>query len=346
MVRLASRHAKTGPTTVPTAMGTQMVQCDVTQPAAVASAIDGSTHVVNLVGILHETPGTSSTFNAIQAEAPSTMARFASRSGVRNFVHVSAIGADATSDSPYARTKAIGEERVSMLAEDPETDVTILRPSIVFGPEDAFFNRFDAMAKVSPALPLVGGGETRFQPVHVDDVAQAIVTSLKLNSAADRVPVADEASIRANKGRPSDAEAVDNGGGAANMKDNGVNEGIRSQSTTSSPRQARIYELGGASVLSFKELMQLLLRVTNRQRVLLPVPFPVAHVQGGLFEAVHRIVPQVAPMLTRDQVTLLKRDNVVSVGARTFADLGLTSRPCDEVNLAYLRRWNRITTSA
>src|SRR5579863_2774102 len=136
--------------------------------------------VVNLVGILHESG--SQTFDAVHHVAPARLARLAREAGVERFVHLSAIGADPRSSSAYARTKAAGEEAV----RDAFPTATILRPGIVFGPEDQFFNRFAALATISPALPLIGGGETRFQPVYVGDVADAVVRVIDDSATAGR----------------------------------------------------------------------------------------------------------------------------------------------------------------
>ena len=134
-------------------------------PAFVA----GNDAVVNLVGILRETR--AQRFDLLHHVAPARLARIAREAGVGRFVHISAIGADPRSTSAYARTKAAGEEAV----RDAFPTATILRPSVVFGPEDQFFNRLAAMATLSPVLPLIGGGETRLQPIYVGDVADAVV---------------------------------------------------------------------------------------------------------------------------------------------------------------------------
>jgi NADH dehydrogenase len=148
----------------------------VTDPAALARALQGADVAVNLVGILHERrPGD---FRRIQGEAPGLVAQAAAAAGVRRLVHVSAIGADATSESLYASSKAQGEAAV--LAAFPHA--TILRPSVVFGPEDQFFNRFASMAQLLPFLPVVAGG-TRFQPVYVGDVADAVMAALEREEA-------------------------------------------------------------------------------------------------------------------------------------------------------------------
>ncbi|TDI57740.1 MAG: complex I NDUFA9 subunit family protein [Alphaproteobacteria bacterium] len=148
------------------------VGADVRDGPAVAAAVQGADWVVNLVGVLYETRRQS--FSAIHAQGAERIAKAAKAAGAKRLVHVSAIGANRHSSAAYARSKAAGEAAVA--AAYPAA--TILRPSIIFGPEDDFFNRFAAMARVSVALPLFGGGETRFQPVYVGDVAAAVVKAL------------------------------------------------------------------------------------------------------------------------------------------------------------------------
>lgn len=156
------------------------VAANVRDRASVAGAVAGADAVVNLVGILYE--GGPQKFQAVQAEGARTIAEEAARAGATRLVHISAIGADANSDSVYARTKAEGEAGVRQAFPK----ATILRPSIVFGPEDDFFNRFAKMAMMSPALPLIGGGKTRFQPVYVGDVADAVVKAIEDTAAAGK----------------------------------------------------------------------------------------------------------------------------------------------------------------
>lgn len=148
------------------------VQANLRYEASIRRAIEGSDAVVNLVAILQQSG--KQTFRALQAAGAGLVARAAREAGARSFVHVSAIGANRASASGYARTKAEGED----LVRRAFPGAIILRPSIIFGPEDAFFNRFAAMARVSPLLPLIGGGATRFQPVYVGDVAQAVLAGL------------------------------------------------------------------------------------------------------------------------------------------------------------------------
>jgi uncharacterized protein YbjT (DUF2867 family) len=148
------------------------MHADVCDPAAVAVALEGADVAINLVGILHERG--RRTFQAVHADAPTELARAATKARLSRVVHISAIGADAKSDSRYAQTKAAGEAGL----REHFAAATIVRPSIVFGPEDHFFNRFAGMARLAPALPLIGGGHTRFQPVYVCDIADAIMQAL------------------------------------------------------------------------------------------------------------------------------------------------------------------------
>ena len=249
------------------------VKCDVANAESAATAVMGAQAVINLTGILFQH---GQTFEDVQAEGAANIAEACANAGVATLVHVSAIGADKESDSAYAQTKAEGEQFV----REVFPDATILRPSIIFGPEDSFFNKFAAMARVLPALPLVGGGKTRFQPVFVGDVAQAVVAAL---SSADA--------------------------------------------------RGRIYELGGPATYSFKELLQIILRETCRKRVLAPLPFTLAMFKAAFLQ----LLPN--PILTIDQVRLLKKDNVVATTAAGLSDLGITPTSVEAVIPSYLWRY-------
>jgi uncharacterized protein YbjT (DUF2867 family) len=148
--------------------------------ALLPAFLAGNDGLVNCVGILRESG--SQTFERAHHTGPALLARLARDAGVERFVHISAIGADSRSSSAYARTKAAGEQAV----RDAFPTVTILRPSVVFGPEDQFFNRFATIATISPVMPLIGGGETRFQPVYVGDVADAVIKCLEDPATAGR----------------------------------------------------------------------------------------------------------------------------------------------------------------
>lgn len=180
-VRVAVRHPETALFLKPLgSLGqVQLVRGDITSDAQMAAAFDGAAAGVNLVGILAESG--KQRFDAVQAEGAGRAARAAAAAGVRHYVQVSAIGADTASPVPYARSKAQGEAAV--LAAIPTA--TILRPSLIIGPEDQFLNRFAAMARLSPVLPVIAGN-TRFQPVFVMDVAAAVVAALNSPAAAGR----------------------------------------------------------------------------------------------------------------------------------------------------------------
>jgi len=254
----------------------QVVPVNVADADSVARALEGAAAGVNLVGILAESGRQK--FQTVHADAAGIVAAAARSGGTNTLVHISAIGADPGSDALYARTKAEGEARVRIAVPG----ATILRPSVVFGPEDRFFNRFAALARISPALPLIGGGRTKFQPVYVVDVASAILRAIDDPATAGRT-----------------------------------------------------LELGGPRVYSFRELMQLVLAETNRRRLLIPVPWNVAMLNATFLG----LLPN--PMLTRDQVRLLKHDNVVAPDALTFADLGIVPEPAEAIVPGYLWRFRR-----
>ena len=272
-IKVATRHPARGFFLRPLGAVGQIdfVKCDVGDAASVAQAVAGAQAVVNLTGILFEK---GQTFEDVQADGAAHIAQAAAAAGVHALVHVSAIGADLESESAYAVTKAEGEQAV----REAFPDAVILRPSIIFGPEDGFFNKFAGMARFFPALPLVGGGHTRFQPIFVGDVAQAILAAL-------------------------------------------------------SRQDGRTYELGGPSSYSFKELMQLILRETGRNRALIPIPFALASLKAAFLQ----LLPN--PLLTMDQVRLLKKDNVVSPTAAGLADLGITPTSVEAVIPSYLWRY-------
>lgn len=266
----------------------QTVQANVRFPASVAAAVQGASVVINLTGIL--TPKGRQGFDAVHAFGARAIARAARDAGVERLIHVSAIGADDQSPSNYARTKALGEAGV--LEAFPQA--TIVRPSIIFGPEDSFFNRFAAIARLSPIMPLFGGGVTKFQPVYVGDVAKAIAL------------LAD---------------------GAA---------------------QGRIVELGGPQVKSFEELLRYICEVTGRRRLFVPVPWPVARAEALVLELANKLSLGIWPdwlTVTRDQITLLQSDNVVSESARaegrTLEGLGIDAESVETIVPTYLYRFRK-----
>jgi len=253
------------------------VLCNIRDDASVAAALHGADAVVNCVGVLNALGENG--FDSVQAEGATRVARLAAEAGVARMVHVSAIGADAESDSAYSRSKAEGEAGVS--AHMP--DAIILRPSVIFGTEDQFFNRFAGMTRMGPFLPLVGA-DTKFQPVFVDDVAQAAV------------------------------------------------KGVLGQA------EPGVYELGGPEVKTFRALMQQMLDVIHRRRVILSMPFFLARIMAGVLDIVKFVSFQLFPnhILTRDQLKNLRKDNVVSPKARGFADLGIEPTTLESVLPEYL----------
>jgi uncharacterized protein YbjT (DUF2867 family) len=257
------------------------VPCDVTIATSVAAALEGSDSAVNLVGILY--PRSRQTFDGVHRKGAANVAEAARVAGLKRLVHVSAIGADPNAPSAYARSKGMGEEAVR--AAFPEA--TILRPSIVFGPEDDFFNRFARLARIAPALPLFGGGRTRFQPVYVGYVADAVMAALSDKSA-----------------------------------------------------RGRTYELGGPAVLTFAEILRLVLVETDRSPCLIRLPLWAADVLGSLSPITPRL-PGQPPMITRDQARLLRRDNVVAEGAAALKDLGIAPTALALVLPTYLDKYRK-----
>ncbi len=265
---------------------------DITQRDAVARALDGADAAINLVGIL--SPWGSQTFERVHVDGARHVAEAARDGGLKALVHMSAI-CDPATGAAYARSKVAAEAAVR--AACPEA--TILKPSVVFGPEDDFFNRFADMARFSPALPVFGGpfpprldrragfridvfgdGGPRMQPVYVGDVAEAVARSLDRPDA-----------------------------------------------------RGETFELGGPRAYGFKQLMEMVLAHTGRRRLLVPVPFGPMRLMAMVLER----LPQ-APV-TRDQLKMLAADNVVTEGVRTLADLEIEAMSVGTILPTYLRRY-------
>lgn len=246
------------------------VQCNIRDEASIRAVTRGADAVINCVGLLFNSG--RNTFQACQAEGAGRVARIAAEEGVAHLVHLSAIGADAESVSEYARSKAAGEAAV----KTAYPGAVILRPSVVFGQDDGFFNRFAGMARLMPLVLPVVGSETKFQPVWVADVAEA-----------------------AAKAACGDAEPG-------------------------------VYELGGPTVYTLREAIELMLRVTRRRRLIVNIPFFLARVKAWFLQ----MLPN--PLLTVDQVRLLENDNVVAPGARTLADLGIQPAAAEGMVDSYL----------
>ena len=258
----------------------QAVRCDATDPAQVEAALQGADAAVNLIGILYEAGKRS--FQAAHVDAARNIAIGCAAAGIDRLVHVSAIGANPESDSKYACTKAAGE----MAVREAKPDAVIVRPSIVFGAGDSFLNKFAAMASMAPALPLIGGGKTRFQPVYVGDVAEAIVRAVERADAANRT-----------------------------------------------------FELGGPEVMTFEDILKLVLRETRRRNGLIPLPFFAARGIGSLAQL--SSIFGIAPVLTRDQAVGLETDNVVADGAEGLAELGVEPTGIEAIAPSYLWRYRR-----
>ena len=253
------------------------IQANLRYRWSIDRAIEGADAVVNLVGILAERG--RQTFDAVQAFGPRAVGEAARAAGIQDVVHVSAIGADRPSTIGYLRSKAEGEAGI----REALPEAVIMRPSLIFGPEDQFFNRFASMARFSPVLPLIGE-KTRFQLVYAGDVGEAIA-------------------------RAVDGEA----------------------------RRGAIYELGGPEVLTFRECMERMMAVTQRRRVLLPLPYRAAK----MLARIAQYLP--GSPLTPDQVRMLQFDNVVSEEAkadgRTLEGLGVNATALDIVLPTYMARF-------
>ena len=265
------------------------VQANARYPESMRASLRDASAVINLMGVLRAKG--PQTFEAVHVDGAYAVARAAADLGITNVVHISAIGADAASPSAYARTKAQGEAAV----RDAAPGAIIMRPSVVFGPEDNFFNRFAAMARMSPALPLIGGGETRFQPVFAGDVGEAVA--------------------RAVEGRA---------------------------------RSGAAYELGGPEIASFRQLMAFTCKTTGRKRALVPLPWGAARLVGLASEALCAASLGLFPewlAITRDQVELLRADNIVSQEAiadsRTLEGLGIAPDSYEAIVPGYLGRFRK-----
>ncbi len=248
---------------------------DITRPETLNGKFAGSDIVVSLVSILYESGRQK--FNSINVAGAKAVAEEARKAGAASLVHVSALGADRAGDTKYGATKLAGEEAVR--AAFP--NAVILRPSLIIGPEDSFFQRFARMSIALPVLPLIAGGKTKFQPVLVTDVAQAILAVALKPEAAGQT-----------------------------------------------------YALAGDKVYSFRELLQLMARITNRRPTLVSIPGALASLKGFFCE----LLP-FAPMITRDQVKLLKHDNIVAAGDRSLTELGFAPRSVEEALPQLLARY-------
>lgn len=256
------------------------VPCNIRDDLSVRAAMADADAVINCVGILVNEG--RNRFEAVQSEGAGRVARIAAETGVPRLVQISALGADPDSNSTYARTKAQGEEEV--LKHFPTA--MILRPSVVFGPEGGIYDRFGRMASMGPVVAITGGN-TRMQPVFVDDVARAA----EMGATGEAAP--------------------------------------------------GIYELGGPDILTVRQIVGQVLREIYRRRLVINLPFWLAGLVGGVFDIGAMLTGGLLTnrILTRDQVRLLRHDNVVSPGARGFAELGIKPIDADAVIGDYLWRF-------
>ena len=252
----------------------ELFKINIFNPNDVKQILKNSDIAINLVGILYETR--KQKFNQIHSQFPYLLSNLCNELGIKNLVHVSALGVKEKHVSQYMQSKLQGEKNI----QDTFKSSVILRPSVVFGPEDKFFNTFASIAQFSPVLPLIGGGKTKFAPIYVGDVAKAIVKALELNNS-----------------------------------------------------EPEIYELGGSKNYSFKELMEILLIEIKKKRFLIPVPFGMAKFQSYFLQ----MMPN--PLLTPDQVEMLKYNNIVSGDYPTLKDLGISGTSIQSILPKYIYRF-------
>lgn len=250
-------------------------RADITRPASLSGKFAGSFAVINLTGIMFESG--KQNFTNVHTMGAEAAAREAWQSHVSRYMHISALGAPQAVHSQYARSKAAGEKAVA----NAFSGATIIRPSVLFGPEDNFYNMFARMAAFMPFLPLIGGGKTKLQPVYVGDVARAIVCALE-------------------------------------------------KETT----KGNSYELGGPEVKTLQEIMESVARYSHQEVEFESIPFWLAGVIGWFAGLLPR------PLLTADQVQLLRHDNIVVQGAKGFKDLGIAPTSVEMIVPQYLARYS------
>ena len=241
---------------------------------SIKEVLNNCNFVINLVGILYETR--KQKFDAVHSYFPDLLSKACSELGIEKLIHVSALGIKEKHPSKYMQSKLEGENKI----RENFSGSKILRPSVIFGQEDKFFNTFAQIAQFSPMLPLIGGGKTKFAPIYVGDVAKAIVRALEINNS-----------------------------------------------------ESEIYELGGPKEYSFKELMKILLTEIKKKRFLVSIPWGIARFQSYFLQ----MLPN--PLLTPDQVELLKHSNVVTGNHPTLKDLGITGTEIQNILPKYIYRF-------
>ena len=265
------------------------VQANLRYPASIASALIGADAAINLAGIQRQSGRQN--FEAVHVFGAREIARAAAAHGVGTLVHMSGIGADAGSSSLYIASKGRGEAAL----REAFPGAIILRPSVIFGPEDDFLNRFAVLARYLPALPLFGDGGVKMQPVYVGDVAEAAALAIE------------------GRAKPG-----------------------------------AVYELGGPEVMSLRDVVVFVCRTTERHPALVPLPFGIARLMAGGTELASALSLGAFPKAlttTRDQIELLRHDNIVSPDAidagRTMQGLGIIAQGVEAIAPAYLYRFRK-----
>ena len=252
----------------------ELFKTNIFDPEDIKKVLKNCNFIINLVGILYETK--KQKFNEIHSQFPYLLSNLCSELGIKNLIHISALGVREKHVSRYMQSKLQGEKNI----QNTFRSSVILRPSVVFGPEDKFFNTFASYARISPVLPLIGGGKTKFAPIYCVDVGKAIVKALELKNT-----------------------------------------------------KPKIYELGGPENYSFRELIEILLGEIKKKRFLVNIPFNIAKFQSYFLQ----MLPN--PILTMDQVELLKYDNIISGEHPTLKDLGIQGKTIHSILPEYIYRF-------
>ena len=252
----------------------ELIKTNIFNTEDVKRILKNCDYVVNLLGILYETR--KQKFTQIHSQFPYLLGNLCNELGIKNLIHISALGVKEKHSSQYMQTKLQGEKNIQSIFKS----TVILRPSLVFGPEDKFFNTFASFARISPFIPLIGGGKTKFAPVYCVDVGKAITRALELKNTTPK-----------------------------------------------------IYEISGPENYSFKELMEILLTEIKKKRFLINIPFNVAKFQSYFLQ----MLPK--PILTADQVELLKYDNIPSGQYPNLNDLGIKGRTINSILPEYIYRF-------
>ena len=252
----------------------ELIKTNIFNVEDVKQVLKNCDYAINLVGILYETR--KQKFIQIHSHFPYLLSNLCNEIGIKNLIHVSALGVKEKHSSQYIQSKLQGEKNIQNFFKPS----VILRPSLIFGPEDKFFNTFASYARIFPALPLIGGGKTKFAPIYCVDVGKAIVKALELKNT-----------------------------------------------------EPKIYELGGPENYSFRELIEILLGEIKKKRFLVNIPFNIAKFQSYFLQ----MLPN--PILTMDQVELLKYDNIISGEHPTLKDLGIQGKTIHSILPEYIYRF-------